>query len=103
MSIDDDADEAKNTLEDEILPLDLSSRRDSKLRMTAKVSSVDSSCKRLHKTSIGVEMPATAIASTMNATKKLPSGENQHGGGISGRPYLHREVKSAFCQGDHLL
>ena len=97
------ADEIKSTSEESYLPLDLSSRHETTLRKTAKVSSVDGGCRRLRNTSIGIEIPAATVIPTLNVAKKPPTCETPDGGSISGRPYLHREVKSAFCQGNRLI
>lgn len=92
-NVSESIEDIQNSPEDAIIPMELPFRR------TARASCVDGSCKRLQRTAVGVELPnPTPMEGVEQYGKKTPSSEMSNNASISGRPYLHRQVKGGCSQ-----
>lgn len=101
-NLENDNDEFKGREYEANLPLESPPPGNSTLQRVARASEVDGGCRKLQKTSLGVEMPTSptgAVIAALMPAKKSSSEEASNGGSISARPYLHREVKSTIPQG----
>ncbi|VDL11723.1 unnamed protein product [Hymenolepis diminuta] len=86
-------DDIKNSPEDAIIPMELPPHR------AVRDSGVDGTCARLQRTSIGVEMMNSSQTESIEQyeQKQTLCGISNNAG-ISSRPYLHRQVKTACSQ-----
>ncbi|KAM7538965.1 hypothetical protein Aperf_G00000058650 [Anoplocephala perfoliata] len=93
-TISEDGVEIQNSSDDPIVSMEL--LHEATLRRGVKASVVDGTCPRLQKTSFGVQMiHPNPVGGVETAEKRPKSCQITSGGSISGRPYLHREVKAA--------
>lgn len=101
-AIPEDSVEIQNSPDDTIVPMELP--HETTFRRAARTSTVDGTCSRLQKTSVGIEMiHSNPIEGVEQAEKRPNLCKISGGASISGRPYLHREVKATCALGYYLF